>query len=81
MAEYIDKDKILAHLFSLQHTELDVMKEIAGFPDADVAPVVHGRWIENGSVQICSVCGEEHEWENYRAPYCDTCGAMMDKEE
>ena len=43
------------------------------------APVVHGRWIEDGSTQICSVCGEEHECENYRAPYCDTCGAKMDK--
>ena len=27
------------------------------------------------------VCSEEHEWEDYRAPYCDTCGAKMNKEE
>ena len=46
-------------------------------PAADVAPVQHGRWIEEDGIQICSECGEEHEWEDYRAPYCDTCGAKM----
>ena len=46
----------------------------------DYAPVRRGRWIEEDGIQICSECGEEHEWEDYRAPYCDTCGAKMDKE-
>ena len=46
-------------------------------PAADVAPVRRGRWIEEDGIQICSECGEEHEWEDYRAPYCDTCGAKM----
>lgn len=80
MAEYIDKDKILAHLFSLQHTELDVMKEIAGFPAADVAPVVHGRVLENGNPICgpCSVCGESTNRKWY---FCQSCGAKMDKEE
>lgn len=41
---------------------------------------VHGHWIEDDGVQICSNCGEEHEWEYYRAPFCDQCGAMMDEE-
>lgn len=49
-------------------------------PAADVVEVVHGRWIEEDGIQICSECGEEHEWEDYRAPYCDTCGAKMDGE-
>lgn len=49
-------------------------------PAADVAPVRRGRWLEEDGIQICSECGEEHEWEDYRAPYCDTCGAKMDKE-
>ena len=48
-------------------------------PAADVAPVRRGRWIEEDGIQICSECGEEHEWEDYRAPYCDTCGAQMDE--
>lgn len=47
-------------------------------PAADVVEVRHGHWIEDGDVQICSECGEEHEWVDYRAPYCDTCGAKMD---
>ena len=50
-------------------------------PAADVTQVRRGRWIEEDGIQICSECGEEHEWEDYRAPYCDTCGAKMNKEE
>ncbi len=41
-------------------------------------PIKHGRWIEDGDYQICSNCGEEHCWEDYRAPYCEACGAKMD---
>ena len=44
----------------------------------EYASVVHGHWIEDGETQICSNCGEEHEWLDYRATYCDTCGALMD---
>ena len=47
-------------------------------PDADVAPVVHGKWLEEDGAQICSNCGEEHCWDEYRATYCDNCGARMD---
>ena len=47
-------------------------------PAADVAPVRHGHWIEDGDCQICSECGEEHCWGEYRATYCDSCGALMD---
>lgn len=42
----------------------------------------HGKWIEyDNGVQTCSECGEEHEWQDYRASYCEDCGAKMDKEE
>ena len=54
-----------------------IIKDLIKFPAADVAPVRRGRWIEEDGIQICSECGEEHEWEDYRAPYCDTCGAKM----
>lgn len=49
-------------------------------PLADVAPVRRGRWIKDGEdgPVYCSECGEEHEWGDYRATYCDTCGAKMD---
>ena len=55
----------------------DLVDTFADIPAADVAPVRRGRWIEEDGIQICSECGEEHEWEDYRAPYCDTCGAKM----
>ena len=41
--------------------------------------VVHGHWIEEDGYQICSNCGEEHAWDEYRANYCDVCGAKMDE--
>ena len=43
--------------------------------------VVHGRWLEDDGVQICSNCGEEHEWADYRASWCYCCGAKMDLDE
>ena len=55
-------------------------------PAADVAPVVHGKWIqcfEDWRMQIegdkCSICGFEH----YGTPrgefkFCPNCGAKID---
>ena len=51
-------------------------------PAADVAPVVHGQWV-NGCQ--CSVCGDRHGPYNSRHKpfynYCPHCGAKMDEEE
>ena len=54
-------------------------------PTADVAPVVHGRWIEQekytfGVMYDCSICNNRildngHSWN-----YCPNCGAKMDLE-
>ena len=59
----------------------DMLDEIDCFqPAADVAPVVHGRWVHHiaGGKQIsacwCSVCNVEHETEQN---YCPNCGADM----
>lgn len=42
-------------------------------------PAVHAYWVEDGDDLVyCSNCGEEHSWINYRATYCDVCGARMD---
>lgn len=47
-----------------------------------VAPVRHGRWEDAGGGYVaCSECGEEHSWIDYRAPYCENCGAKMDLED
>lgn len=89
MAEYIEREAALSQteILTIQTQEygkIDVMpvEYIANLPtinSEDAAPVVHGRWIKDESgVICCSECGEEHEWEDYRAPYCDTCGAKME---
>ena len=56
----------------------DLLDVFAKVPVADVAPVRRGHWIEEDGCQICSECGEEHEWGEYRAAYCDVCGAKME---
>ena len=56
----------------------DMLDELEAIPAADVVEVRHGRWIEDGNYQYCSECGEEHSWVDYRADYCDVCGAKMD---
>lgn len=43
------------------------------------AAMRHGHWIEYGDVQVCSECGEEHTWDEYRASFCENCGAKMDE--
>ena len=59
---------------------------IKTFPAADVAPVRHGKWIEQekytfGVMYDCSICDNRildngHSWN-----YCPNCGSLMDKEE
>lgn len=79
--EYIEREEALSAIKQAFEKGEGPSLYIKRIPAADVAPVVHGRWLEEDGIQICSECGEEHEWEDYRAPYCDTCGAKMDKEE
>lgn len=49
-------------------------------PAADVAPVVHGRWVDAGrGIKACSNCNhgiKEHM--AYANHYCPNCGAKMD---
>ena len=53
-------------------------------PAADVAPVVHGRWLYGDYYDIGDVCSE-CDWDSqmthppYR--YCPNCGAKMDEVE
>ena len=49
-------------------------------PTVDAEPVRHGRWIDTGSGQECSVCGEiQYGYDSFRN-YCANCGARMDGE-
>ena len=78
--EYIEREEALSAIKQAFEKGERPSLYIKRIPAADVAPVRRGRWIEEDGIQICSECGEEHEWEDYRAPYCDTCGAKMNKE-
>ena len=72
MARYIDADKARIYVSDF------VCEQLEKIPTADVQEVKHGYWKEDGEYQICSVCGEEHHWDEYRATYCEDCGAKMD---
>lgn len=71
-----------------------IREEIGKIPAADVAPVVHGRWVNfygDFSTAECSECESQFEvtfddesngalWDGFRQfyNYCPTCGAKMD---
>lgn len=60
--------------------------DLENFPAADVAPVVHGRWIYGEDIDIqCSVCGAdaltEGDYRQVKSRYCPNCGAKMDLED
>lgn len=57
---------------------------IESLEPADVAPVVHSRWIKTADGAECEKCGREavyqivnDHWEY--EPFCPHCGAKMDR--
>ena len=77
------------HAIDLCRTELitfcEVLLRIKDFPAADVAPVVHGRWVydEHEMEYSCSVCLHNAPvgmTTYYTTNYCPNCGARMDGE-
>ena len=66
----------------------NIKELINAFPAADVAPVVHGKWIVrfDGPYKrrrcYCSHCGKHNGVggiaKNQEKPYCPNCGAKMD---
>lgn len=79
MAKYVNAVEAAEKVAAATGISLaDLVDVFAKVPAADVAPVRRGHWIEEDGCQICSECGEEHEWDEYRAAYCDVCGAEME---
>ncbi len=91
MPEYIDREDYCKNLCHCNNEYCD--KEscpIWKAPAADVAPVVHGCWIEYTKVIIpepynkweqvwkCSECGFDDGFVAYN--FCPNCGARMDLE-
>lgn len=58
----------------------DLAEDFYSIPAADVAPVVHGRWVDAGrGIKACSNCN--HGIKEHMAcanHYCPNCGAGMD---
>lgn len=97
MAEYIERERTVELLRGLGNREYrkekgtiqDAIKMISYSeytPAADVAPVVHGRWISKNPhgyewTFVCSNCGYVDGYPfNDRHNYCPNCGAKMESE-
>ena len=82
--EYIRRSDALkgVELFQCGWAEIEAVQSdyIERLPAADVAPVVHGKWGDNGiagSMLVkCSVCGFDCGANSFS--YCPNCGALMD---
>ena len=95
MAEYISKQAFLDYMKRTDRY-FNVKFDIENFPNADVAPVRHGRWIPltecaNEGV-YCSICKKKVWKSDYaqcskksrnklESNYCPNCGAKMDEKE
>ena len=82
MADYIDKQAFLDYMKRTDRY-FNVKFDIENFPDADVAPVQHGRWEEasDGDGIVCPFCRTDfctiiYDTEYFN--YCPNCGAKMD---
>ena len=87
MAEYIDREATLreierreALMVGDKRVSVDAMKSfIKNRPDADVAPVVHARWItSHDEFCACSICKYPFYVGWNQTNYCPHCGAKMD---
>ena len=100
MAEYIEREALITKFKKMELGEHGLVERlfadgvyavIAAFPAADVAPVVHGRWIsweEAGNFvpspdrHECSVCHDAAQvlvnGFELLSDYCPSCGAKMD---
>lgn len=97
MAEYIDRAAAVKSVLRMRRPENRVAQnrmlsiiqmDMLKLPAADVAPVVHGKWIVrfDGPYKrrrcYCSHCGKHNGVggiaKNQEKPYCPNCGAKMD---
>jgi DNA-directed RNA polymerase subunit RPC12/RpoP len=105
MKTYIEREALLRALSKEVEYDDDGEQEInsdtvfitiEGFPAADVAQVVHGRWEQRKTplgktYSICSNCSTDFKFITDKGtlarldmdgmPYCPNCGAKMDKED
>ena len=82
MAAYIKREDAIEAAKHAWAKGLEPSQYIEALPAADVAPVVHGRWIERSDKGIISMthpymCSRCWRVEMDKEPYCN-CGAKMD---
>ena len=88
--EYIDREKAILAVRHAWAKGLEPTQYIEQIPAADVAPMVHGRWIcirKRYGEYECSVCrGVDSNCSDYygthvvtEQEFCPNCGAKMDK--
>ena len=85
MTEYIERKALRDTLYDADAITMSGVKILNQFPSADVAPVVHGRWVSvpHKLARVCSVCNrdEPYKFADIDADvydYCPNCGAKMD---
>lgn len=79
MAECIERSTAIKAAKHAWAKGLEPSQYIEVLPAADVAPVVHGRWGDDGSgIIICSECGKGYSLIPRYTHYCPNCGAKMD---
>lgn len=92
MAEYIEREALLdsichetCRIAFCGATNCAFMTKVCSAPAADVAPVVHGRWVSVAGKRdrICSRCLRNEPYKNADDDaevfeFCPHCGAKMD---
>ena len=101
MAEYIEREALKSQiaenkLMAREPATKRILAMIDDMPAADIAPVVHGKWLNfynDFSCAECDRCGtifevtdnetDEGLWNAFLSAYryCPDCGAKMDEEE
>lgn len=96
MAEYIEREAAIDAImkvyvrtagYKARERVFEAEEAVHRLPVADVAPVVHGRWIEDSDYLKCPECSVMVMWDfvffddigNWN--YCPNCGAKMDGDE
>lgn len=89
MAEYIEREAAFDAITDIAgktstHSAYEAVwksaRTLKKIPTADVAPVVHGKWMPfhseaAGDIQYCSACEIGFD---AKTDYCPHCGAKMD---
>ena len=97
MAEYIERGALMQFPIRRDHYDREngnehfingietVLEYAENLPAADVAPVVHGRWIYKGEYAVCTECGGRSgtQYDGVEpiplmTQFCPNCGAKMD---